>query len=249
MATGSRWHARRFCADPADLDVAFSDPPPSLGTTLLARCMQDEDGARLPAAEAWRWTICERLQALLAIAEATHGPALEAVCACADCGARIALDLQVPTFRQPASAQVEWRDASGHRLWARLPNGEDLRAWAEEDGCDVATLASRLVSAANGATDVRLSRADLDALAEALDAADPLTALTLDVACPECGAVAPVAVDLERLVLDVLHRRQRAAIDDVHRLARAYHWREADILALPEARRRAYLDRLEAESA
>ena len=58
---------------------------------------------------------------------------------------------------------------------------------------------------------------------QALEQADPLTALVLETACPSCGEAVRVALDLES-----------------HLLAS-----EADIVALPATRRRAYLDRLD----
>ena len=61
--------------------------------------------------------------------------------------------------------------------------------------------------------------------------------------CPECGAEHVVAVDpfgLNALRGGHLYR-------EVHALASRYHWSEADILALPRARRRLYLSLLDEE--
>ncbi len=42
--------------------------------------------------------------------------------------------------------------------------------------------------------------------------------------------------------------RARNLVHDIHALARAYHWREADILALKLGRRAAYLTLLDDEA-
>ena len=245
--------ARRFGTAPADLDVAFGEAQPELATAILARCAIDDAGEPVAPDAAWRWSVADRLQALLAILAASHGPALDALCACGDpaCGAAIALELPLASLVRRAPPHVEWRDAGNRVLRARMPSGEDLRAWRGHLD-DPAWMAARLLASIDGATPQapwHPTQADVDALDAELEAADPLTALTVPVRCPECGADTPVALDLERLALEALHRRQRTALDDVHRLALAYHWAEADILALPEARRRAYLARLDGETA
>ena len=52
-------------------------------------------------------------------------------------------------------------------------------------------------------------------------------------------------LDLEATCLALLAAEQPRLIDDIHALARAYHWTEAEVLAVPPRRRRQYLDRIE----
>ena len=85
--------------------------------------------------------------------------------------------------------------------------------------------------------------------AAALQDADTLTALTIDVHCPGCERMLPVQIDLEPLLIDGLRARQTELGNDIHQLAMHYHWSEAEIVALPEWRRRRYVARLQAESA
>jgi hypothetical protein len=47
-----------------------------------------------------------------------------------------------------------------------------------------------------------------------------------------------------RVVVAELRRMAGAVHDDVDLIARAYHWTEATILALPQDRRRAYAERI-----
>jgi hypothetical protein len=84
-------------------------------------------------------------------------------------------------------------------------------------------------------------------LAAALEAADPLTVLAIDVHCPFCNEPMCVEVDLEFLLLEGLRFKQRRMIEQIHRIARHYHWNEADIIAIPQWRRERYLSRIAAE--
>lgn len=250
-----RFRARAFAACFDDLDVDFAEATPAeLVTALLARCLRDADSAPLNEAALWRWNVSERMQGLLAIAHATHGPETRAVARCVapECRGQIELQLELAGFAWHAPTRIEWRDTAQRRLSARLPEGEDLRDWHAQAPGDAAWLARRLLIASDGAPetlDWRPDARDLAAFAQALEDADPLTALAIDVSCPYCARDMAVEVDLERLLLDGLHRRQRAVLDEVHRLASAYHWREADIVAMPAWRRHAYLARLQAEAA
>ena len=78
-------------------------------------------------------------------------------------------------------------------------------------------------------------------ISEALDAFDPLVAFSVSLACPVCGAATEAPVDLEELALSALRRVQEARVREVHRIAHAYGWGEAAILALPARRRAQYL--------
>ncbi|MHA7879033.1 MAG: hypothetical protein ACX931_04530 [Saccharospirillum sp.] len=82
-----------------------------------------------------------------------------------------------------------------------------------------------------------LTESDLDAIEAALEAVSPELGLTLTTQCPECGSEQSVSVDpycgLAYPADDLL--------TDIHRLACHYHWSETAILALPDQRRRQYL--------
>jgi hypothetical protein len=61
--------------------------------------------------------------------------------------------------------------------------------------------------------------------------------------CPACGAHVRAGLHLPTLVMIELRRAAAGLHDEVHRLASAYHWDEAAILALPQRRRQAYAER------
>ncbi|MFF7815376.1 hypothetical protein ACFZCF_26140 [Streptomyces sp. NPDC007945] len=82
----------------------------------------------------------------------------------------------------------------------------------------------------------------LDALAPLLAELDPGadTVLTLD--CPQCEHRWQAALDIADHVWTDISAYARGVLHDVHSLARAYGWSEADVLAVSPARRRFYLE-------
>jgi hypothetical protein len=63
-------------------------------------------------------------------------------------------------------------------------------------------------------------------------------------ACPACGGRVAGTIHVPFLVMEDLRRAAAGVHDEVHRIASAYGWSEAEILALPRMRRRQYADRI-----
>ncbi len=76
----------------------------------------------------------------------------------------------------------------------------------------------------------------------ALEAEAPELACRVQADCPECGHTNQVDID----PYGILAHDPDRTLQDVHRLAWHYHWAEADILALPLARRARYLSLIDA---
>jgi len=76
----------------------------------------------------------------------------------------------------------------------------------------------------------------------ALEAVAPELACQVLAECPDCGGQNRVEVDPYR----VLAHDPDQTLQDVHRLAWYYHWAEAEILAMPRARRARYLQLIDA---
>lgn len=62
--------------------------------------------------------------------------------------------------------------------------------------------------------------------------------------CAACGEKVRAEVAVAAVVVSELKRAAGAVHDDVDLIARAYHWPESQILALPQPRRRAYAERI-----
>jgi hypothetical protein len=80
------------------------------------------------------------------------------------------------------------------------------------------------------------------ALASAMADADPLAEVLLGVSCPACGAAFVADVDVGAFVWAELQAAARRLLREVDILARAYGWTEAEVLALDDRRRAAYLE-------
>ena len=250
-----RFLSRAFASRHADLDIDFDLPRPALVTQLLSSCLSDIDGVAIDAESLWLWTVSERLQGLLAIANASTGAATAAVAICsnADCREQIELELGLSGFadEEPAN-NLDWLSPEGEKIACRLPTGDDQRAWhfhaQLESGADESWLVKRLIAeTANEFNSELMNDAWIDSLGNALSVADPLTALNIDIVCPFCNQALRVDVDLEQLLIEGLRLQQRRLIEQIHRLANNYHWSENDIASLPSWRRERYLSRIAAE--
>lgn len=132
-------------------------------------------------------------------------------------------------------------ELGGEPVRLRAPTGADQAAVADmEPEAAVAALLRRLAPAT---AERGLDAAEQAALEEAVEQMAPEVALEALARCPDCGAENLVAVDpyltLQLGVSEIY--------DDVHVLARSYHWCEADILALPRDRRKRYLQLIDRE--
>ena len=87
-----------------------------------------------------------------------------------------------------------------------------------------------------------LPRALVRTLVERLGAADPGAETLLSLVCPPAPIRWQSVLDVATFFWDELATRARRLLREVHTLARAYGWREAEILALPGRRRQTYLD-------
>ncbi len=169
------------------------------------------------------------------------------------------LDLDIDTDRlllpPPASApQPEYAiDVPGEggdlRVRFRLPTGADQEHAARlaaadpqaaadsvRDRCvlEVQDPAGRRLDIASNAARIQ------EPLESAIRRLDPGIETTLALSCPSCGGEVAALLDFGAYLLAELAGGE-TIYDQVDRIARAYHWSEADILALPFARRRRYL--------
>lgn len=243
---------RAFGHAAPDLDVAFAMlAPDEAATALLARCSGHAE------AVVQDWTLARRLQALLAVRRAGDaGDRLPARLRCAACGTDFEIEIDLARCEAaPGATEFDAASPDGHAVRLRLPSARDLLAWRAAGPLAAPQIAAALLVAIDGAPPPPgfvPPAAWTDALAAQLAAQDPLTALHVEAPCPDCGATHAADVDLEALLLAEFAACQRRLLDDVAALARAFHWSEAQILALPGWRRAHYLaqvERLEASEA
>jgi hypothetical protein len=78
----------------------------------------------------------------------------------------------------------------------------------------------------------------------AMEAMAPPLSRSIGASCPSCGIGVRASFSVAHLVIDELKRAAGNVHDEIDAIARAYHWPEALILSLPQARRRAYAERI-----
>jgi hypothetical protein len=178
--------------------------------------------------------------ALLLRARIRHfGARLEATADCPHCGACMSFGLQLDELAQaaqPAAIDAHVACAAGH---FRLPTSADVAAALQHaEPRQALALALRI----EGSTPL-----DDDALAaieQALSDVDPAAQIDIALACEACGRPFDAPLDIAECLWLDLSRRARRTLDDVHQLASAYGWSEAEVLAVPPARRQQYLQRV-----
>lgn len=190
----------------------------------------------------------DREALLLHLQAITFGERLDAVARCPDCGNLLDLDLAVPQlllepdagpYADPARRLSIEHD--GAALAFRLPAAADLLAVA---GLEPARAEAALVQRCLGSALPGDATPDPDmvaAVAAAMSAQDPQAEILLELHCPECGAAFGSALDTGTYLLREIDQHAAWLFAQVHTLALAYHWSEADILDLPHDRRMMYL--------
>ncbi len=181
---------------------------------------------------------------LMRIREAHLGRRIFCLSACAACGERMELTVDTMDFGDVPVADHVTVEHQGRALRFRLPSARDVEAAARTRAPLLQLMASLAVDLPDD-----VSCADpmlIDKVSQALDAADPLGCIIIETACPACGAVSRPVLDPAALVWREFAALARRLEDEVHALARAYGWSEPEILALPDQRRRRYVERVTA---
>lgn len=192
---------------------------------------------------------------LLRLREWTFGPWFTSLARCPACGERLELsfgtaDVLVQPEEEPQ--EVLRLSTEGYDVTFRLPTGADLAALegAREGGDARDRLLERCLLSArrNGRSRPvgRLPAAVLHAVVERMGEADPQADVRTPLACPACAHAWEAAFDIVSFFWTEIERWAYRTLQEVHVLARAYAWRESDILALSPARRQLYLEMVHA---
>jgi hypothetical protein len=187
---------------------------------LLRLAFPDEDPAVLSSGE--------RTARLLELRELLFGRDFEGTAACPECGE--AVEYALDAAQLPPDEPVELEPA------LRAPTGADLALVAAAPDVDAAR--ALLVEHCVGPG---LPPEVVAAAVERLAAADPLGDAELELACPKCRSEWLVSLDIGAWLWSELESWSRRTVLDVHALASAYGWSEAEVLALGP-RRELYLE-------
>lgn len=186
---------------------------------------------------------------LARLRQALAGPAVEATTACPSCGETVETVFDVHDVWPEQDAvgvadEVEVA-ADGYSVTCRPATTADLVEAAAAVDPEAVLLARCVMGArrhgepvdpAGLPSSVRLA---VDA---ALAEADPGADVELSLTCPACETGWACPFDLATFLWEEVDHAARRTLAEVDVLARAYGWREPDILALSPWRRRRYLE-------
>jgi hypothetical protein len=196
-------------------------------------------------------SIGERDAHLLTVREQTYGPRLEAFVECPRCSESLEFDVTTADLRAEEPTTVEQAlelSSDGFELRFRLPDSRDLAAVL---GCRDLSEAHGLLmqrcvlEASREGTSVAGSELPADIAAEisrSMSEHDPQAEVLIDLRCPSCHHRWQALFDILTFFWTELSVQAQRLLREVHALAQAYGWREADILGMSARRRQLYLE-------
>lgn len=224
-------------------ETAYRFHPIDRALSILQMVMPEHDRGELAALP-----LGQRDALLLALRQAKFGDALPGKSHCPQCAEAVEFELSCTTLTtgmtEPQHKHLSWDDYS---VTVRPLNSFDLAAAAG-------------ASTLQQARDLLLQRSVLDVhyqgetitvnkLPDELEncindevlAADPQAEMVIDLNCPACQHQWQNVLDIGHILwLEISAQAQRLLLE-IHLLAKAYGWNEAEILSLSPTRRASYL--------
>jgi len=185
---------------------------------------------------------------LLSLRERLFGSLVTALARCPRCGDRFELSFTVADVRVAGPDHpVLLVEDHGYAVRARPANSVDLMDCQAGPGAramERAVIAQCTLEARRG--DVAVDVDDVpepvvEAVAHAMSVADPQADVQIDLGCAACGHRWPAVFDVASFLWREIHAWAKRLLDEVHTLASAYGWSEADILRMSACRRRRYV--------
>jgi hypothetical protein len=195
-------------------------------------------------------SVGQRDASLLAARAAMFGERLDGFAGCPCCGERLEFSIAAtdlgPQSAPAAGGPIVFEDGD-LRLSVRPPDSRDLAAIATAGDVEAARqqLLRRCVTVEGARDDVAdavsLPAAILDRISDLLSARESQADVRLAMHCVACGHAWQLLFDAAVFLWSDIEACADRLLVEVDALARAYGWREADILAMSGTRRRAYL--------
>jgi hypothetical protein len=212
--------------------------PPAQRAVALAEAARGD--ANSPAAA--DLPLGDRDHRLMLLYAGLFGPQVTGEDTCGACAAvlEVSFDLgALAAGHHPARTPVTV-GLGEQELHCRALTTADLIAAAESSDFEVGLLA-RCVTSATGQPAPGLPAPAAAEVMSALAAADPLADVRLAVTCGECGHQWDTVFDIASFLWTEICAAVERLLGDVHLLATAYGWSEAEVLAVGPRRREYYL--------
>ena len=197
-------------------------------------------------------SIGQRDACLLAIRQQVFGSLLLGLTDCPACSEQIEFRLNVaempiaPSISPPTGPLA--MDIANGTLQFRLPNSRDLAAIVSYRDITVARniLARRCIVQYIQNGEVvpveNLPETLISTLAAEIEQRDPLAEISFHLSCSSCEDHWQMHFDIISFFWTEISALVKRLLGDIHTLAHAYGWREADILAMNPVRRQLYLE-------
>ena len=207
-------------------------------------------------------TIGQRDDHLLTLREWAFGPHIVGLAICPACSEELELTFEVADVRitppsSGAALTAELSLSSGaYEVRFRPPNSADMAAVSGRKGAAEARhqLLERCISAIHVDGDENAGREEetwsvdelpqelIEEVVTRMAEADPQADVQLPVSCPACGHDWVTTFDIASFFWSEIEAWVHRTLREVHTLASAYGWSEADILAMGAWRRQRYLE-------
>ena len=196
-------------------------------------------------------SIGRRDAGLLSLREEIFGPRLTALADCPRCRERLELSFQAADIRNSSNVAAPEELSVRVEDWQvvfRLPNSDDLLAVSDcrDANTGRALLLRRCILAIEKNGEARalddVPAKVIDVTVQKMGEADSLGDVHLALSCPVCSYEWQAPFDIASFLWTEINAWAHRTLQDVDELARAYGWREADILALSPLRRQVYLE-------
>lgn len=200
-------------------------------------------------------TVGERDRRLLELRAALFGSQLACRSTCPDCGEAVEMAVETSQLCGPMQGAQKTTEsvvhATGCDVRFRVPTTGDLAAAVQT--ADVATMRGVLLercvlSAARDGASLAVSdlpETTVMRVVEAMAEADPQADIQLALTCPHCGVEWGETFDIVIFLWSEVNDWAERTLHEIHTLASAYGWTEAQILALSPRRRARYLEMIE----
>lgn len=195
-----------------------------------------------------RLSLGSRDSLLLGLQERLFGPRLLGFVPCPECGESLEISFQTgdALFSVSGSDKTHSLCVEGYDILFRLPTSLDL---IRSGGLDVESLKGNLIELCiEVAQEGQSLKPDqipaevLETVIKAMADCDPQADVQLELKCPFCGCEKLVIFDILHFLWMEIEAWAQRVLEEIHLLALAYGWSEADILAMSPLRRQAYLE-------
>ena len=206
----------------------------------------------IPPSQLAQLSIGQRDALLLTLREWTFGSQIQSLATCGKCGERLELNFNVGDVRATTPAQLLETFSARVDNWEvkfRLPNSLDLMAIASLSSPDIKNeLLQRCLLQVCEQGEIqpmeKLPTQIASAVVTQMAKFDPQADVQLNMNCPACGHKWLSVFDIVSFFWSEIHAWAIRTLREVHLLASAYSWGEAEILSMSPYRRRLYLEML-----